>query len=354
MTDTGTKAVQIDGTAPAPPAPRSKERRSVRRDLQGEFSRLSGFGIWGIFILIFAIWTPTTFLSSSTFKSIAGTQSVTVILAVGLLCTLAAGEFDLSIGQNLGTSAVLVSWLMAKHNMPPVLAVLITIAFGAMVGAVNGVITTQVKISSFIGTLAMSSVLLALAEILSDYKFIGPVDSSFQRASGYTPLGVPILAIYAIGLSVFAWYVLEHTPAGRRLYATGANADAARLAGVKTQRYKFWSFVITGLFGATAGCLVASQFGEVSSTVGPSYLLPAFAACFLGATQFKIGRFNVWGTVMALYLLETGVKGLQLVGGPLWVTDLFNGLVLLIAVGVAVVSGRRRAGRVHGAKQHRS
>jgi ribose transport system permease protein len=144
---------------------------------------------------------------------------------------------------------------------------------------------------------------------------------------------------------LLVWWILEHNPVGRRLSATGANEEAARLAGVRTKRFTFWSFVVSGVLASLAGVLLAAKIGSVDPQVGPSYLLPAFAACFLGMTQLKPGRFNVWGTFVALYLLATGVKGLQLAGGQLWITDLFNGVALIGAVSLAVIGERRRAAR---------
>jgi ribose transport system permease protein len=307
--------------------------------------RYSGLALWAAFVVVFALWVPDLFLTSATAKSVAGDQAVTVILALGALFTLAAGQYDLSIAQNLGLSAVVSSSLMVSSHVAPIPAVLMTLACGAAIGAGNGLIVSVVGVNSFIATLGMSSVLLAVTEQISNFQFIGPLPSSFQGVVGHEPLGIPIITVYAVVLAVFVWYVLEHTPIGRRVYATGANPDAARLAGVRTRRYVFWSFVVTGLIASLAGVLVAARVGEVSSDLGPPYLLPAFAACFLGTTQIKLGRFNVWGTVLAIYLLATGVKGLQLAGGQLWITDLFNGLALIGAVSVAVLAQRRRGAR---------
>ena len=114
-------------------------------------------------------------------------------------------------------------------------------------------------------------------------------------------------------------------------------------AGVRTSRHLFLSFVITGFGAGLAGVLIAAKIGSVGPDIGPAYLLPAFAACFLGTTQLKPGRFNVWGTVLAIFLLATGVKGLQLVGGQQWITDAFNGVALIAAVSIAVVAARRAA-----------
>ena len=165
--------------------------------------------------------------------------------------------------------------------------------------------------------------------------------AGFQKVSNHELFGFPLIALYALLLCALVWYLLEHTPIGRRAYAVGANPEAARLAGVRTRRYVIGSFIATSLLATIGGILVASKIGNVAPSLGPAYLLPSFAACFLGTTQIKPGRFNVWGTVIALLLLAIGVKGLQLMGNQLWVTDLFNGLALLVAVSAAVLSAKR-------------
>jgi ribose transport system permease protein len=287
---------------------------------------------------------PDTFLTADTIRSVASDQAITGILALAALIPLLAGGFDLSVAQNLGVSAVVSSALMSKSHVDPPLAVLLTLAMGTGVGIVNGFFVARVGVNSFIATLGMTSALVAVSQIVSDQQFVGPVPDGFQKVANGEVAGVPVLAIYLIAACLLLWWILEHTPLGRRLAATGANADAARLAGVRTTRYVFWSFVVSGALASLAGTLLSAKIGSVDPQVGPSYLLPAFAACFLGMTQLKPGRFNVWGTFVALYLLATGVKGLQLAGGQLWITDLFNGVALVGAVSLAVLGERRRAG----------
>lgn len=341
---------QSDLQSPAPGTTdndRSSSRRmDVARLRSGpRLGRFTGVLLLALFVAVFSAWIPETFLTQATFKAIAGDQAITLVLAVGVLFTLSTGQYDLSAAQNLGFSAVIDTELMVHQHMAWPTALLITLVLGAVVGALNGLFVAVIGVNSFIATLGMSSVLLALTEQISNNQFIGPVPTSFADLASPTPLGVPIVAWYALGLCLLAWYVLEHSPLGRRLAATGANADAARLAGVRTRHMIIGSFIVTGVISALAGALVAAKIGQVSPSIGPPYLLPAFAACFLGTTQFKLGRFNVWGAVLALYLLATGVKGLQLAGGQLWITDLFNGLALLGAVSVAVASQRRRRHR---------
>jgi ribose transport system permease protein len=189
-------------------------------------------------------------------------------------------------------------------------------------------------------------VLIAFSGYISKYQFIGPFPEGFRHIASGTVAGIPTVTVYLIVIAVVVWYLLEHTPAGRKLFATGAGAEAARLAGVRIDRYRFASLVASALLASVAGLLLAAKIGQVGPTIGPEYLLPGFAACFLGTTQFKLGRFNVPGTLLALFLLATGVTGLQQIGGELWITDLFNGVALIVAVSASILAARRKARRL--------
>jgi ribose transport system permease protein len=268
-----------------------------------------------------------------------------VIAAIGLVIPLAAGVFDLAVGAEVGFGAILVAALLAKADVPIPLAILLTILGGAAVGLVNGLLITVIRIDSFIATLGVSSVLLALITWISGGRQILGLSSGFQDLATKQILGITAPVWIMLVLALVAWYVLEKTPAGRRVYATGGNPEAARLAGVKTKRVVVLTLVACGVLTAVAGTLVSSRIATGDPSVGPSYLLPAFSAVFLGSTQFRGGRFNVWGTVVAAYVLAVGIKGLQLAGAPVWIPDLFNGLALLVAVGLARFESAPRSTR---------
>jgi ribose transport system permease protein len=319
-----------------------RERAAQRIARQLSPVRLSGLYLFGLFVVVFAIWVPDTFVTDTTAKAIAGDQAITAILALGALCPLVVGAFDLSMAQNLGLSAVVAGALMSQSGLDPALAIAIVLVMGLTIGVVNGWLVAYVGVNSFIATLGTSSVLLAFSEIVSKYQYVGPVPEGYKNLVSGQPLGIPSVTIYMLVVALLAWYAIEHTPLGRRMHATGAGAEAARLAGISTQRHIFGAFVASGVVASVAGLLLLAKIGQVSSSVGAPYLLPMFAACFLGTTQLKPGRFNVWGTVLALYLLATGVTGLQLAGGSLWITDMFNGVALVLAVAVAVVLEKRR------------
>jgi ribose transport system permease protein len=161
--------------------------------------------------------------------------------------------------------------------------------------------------------------------------------------------GNQVIVVYVIVLALLAWWFLEHTPAGRYIYATGGNSEAARLSGVRVDRWSWISLTISGGVAGLAGVFFTSQTGP-SLTFGATLLLPAFAAAFLGSTQLQPGVFNVWGTIIAIYVLATGVEGLQLVSGQEWLSDMFDGIALILAVALAVNRQRRnrKVGASHG------
>ena len=221
-------------------------------------------------------------------------------------------------------------------------AIIVAVAAGGCVGVFSWLMITRAKIPSFIATLGVSSLLTAVILWVSGSQQIVNLPASFASIGGGQLAGLTYPFYIMLAVSVLAWYVLERTPVGRRVYATGGNVDAmggsseaAALAGVRTSRVLLGALVTCGVVSALAGLLETSQLDTGDPTIGPGYLLPVIAAVFLGSTQFRRGRFNVWGTVVAAYVLATGVKGLQLAGAPIWIPDLFNGAALLLAVGLA-------------------
>jgi ribose transport system permease protein len=215
-------------------------------------------------------------------------------------------------------------------------------ALMAMVGVVNGLLVVRARIDPFITTLGTNSILLAAIYVTSNNENVLGIPQGFQEIASTQVFGIPLPVFYVIALALLLWYVLAWTPLGRRLYATGGGREVARLAGVPTTRYVIGAFITSAVVASAAGVLVIATIGTGSTEVGPSYLLPAFAAGFLGATQFRPGRFNIWGTVLAVYLLATGVKGLVLMGADVWVPDLFNGLALIVAVGLSGIQRRAK------------
>lgn len=325
-------------------SPRTHEVSGLLEHLH--FSRFSGIYFFLIIVAIFAVWVPDTFLTSVTWKTILLSQSLTGILALAVLTPLATGMFDLSIAQTMGFCAVVFGYVSTQGpHLPMVPAIVVTLAVGACVGFFNGFLCGILGLDSLIATLGTTSLLTGLAALIANGKYFGPFSTSVTGLTSGSVLGVPIIAVYMLILAVIVWYGLEHTPIGRRAFATGANPEAARLSGVRIQRFRFWSLVSGSTLAALAGVLLASSLNSVSQSLGPEYLLPAFSAAFLGTTQIKPGRFNVWGTIVAIALLGTGIQGLQLAGADIWITNIFFGAALILAISTSLIVQRTRGRR---------
>lgn len=334
-------SVEIAEQSESALADRSQQRSTTRNWRQMvSFSRISGLYVWAALTIFFA-FAADNFLSSTTIRTVASEQAVTAIVALGLTVALAAGVFDLSISGSMGLAAVVVSKLMAESRWPIPPAIAATLLICALIGIFNSFLVLKLRIHPFIATLGTQSILVALIYVVSDNKNIVGLPSSFRNMASTKVFTVPIPVFYMIALTLLLWFVMAYTPIGRRLYATGGSPEVARLAGIKTSRYVVGAFLTSSVVAAAAGIIVTARIGTGSPELGPSYLLPVFAAGFLGSTQFKPGRFNAWGTVVAVYLLATGVKGLVLMGADFWVPDLFNGLALITAVGLSNLQRRQ-------------
>lgn len=298
-----------------------------------------------VFEIGFAVLViPDLFLQRSTFIAVLNNGTVVALVAIALTMPLATGVYDLSVGSTLALAGVVGGVLETQHGLSLPLAFLAAMLTGACIGGINAFLVVRLKINSLIATLGMSTVLLGLTSGVSGNQQVAGLGQGFLRLAGSQFLGLSWAVYYLAVLALVLYYVLEHTPTGRYLYATGGNPEAARLAGVATGRYVTLSLVLCSVIAAFAGVIQASIIGLASKDIGPQFLLPAFAAAFLGATQFKGGRFNVWGTVLAVYTLAAGVKVLELWTQKFWLNSIFHGVVLIVAVGIASYEGSMRLG----------
>jgi ribose transport system permease protein len=314
-----------------------KGRREVKqRQLNFGFDRFSGLYLWALFIAVFGIWTPDLFLTMDTVHSIASSQAIVAMLGIAVLVPLAAGVFDLSIGATINLSAVTVALLQTKHHYGIWPAIIISVLIGVVIGVMNGLFVVVLNISSFIATLATATIIGAIQVIVTNQSQpLPPTSKPWLQLTQRDVFGFQIVVLYLLLLALVVWWLLEQTPAGRYIYAVGGNAEAARLSGVRVGKWVWLSFISSGTVCGIAGVLYSSLNGP-SLTFGGGLLLPAYAAAFLGSTQLKSGRFNVWGAVIAVYVLATGVRGLQLVTSVQWLNDMFNGVALAAAVAFAV------------------
>lgn len=307
--------------------------------------RFSALYLGVIFIAIFGIWTPHLFLTMSTVDSIASSQAIGAMLGIAVIVPLATGVFDLSIGAVVNLTAVVAAVLMQRDNWNMWAAIVVAVAVGVVIGVVNGFIVVRLRISAFIATLGTATIIGAVQTIVSNQtQPLQPSSTLWQNLTQYQVGGFQVIVFYLIVIALFFWWLLDHTPMGRQLYAVGGNMEAARLTGIKVDKWVWVSLVISASLSGVAGVLYCSLSGP-SLTFGSALLLPAYAAAFLGSTQLKPGRFNIWGTMIAVYVLAIGIQGLQYVTGVQWLGDMFNGIALVVAVGFASLSPVLKARR---------
>jgi ribose/xylose/arabinose/galactoside ABC-type transport system permease subunit len=339
-------------TTESPAAPTGTPERTttwstrLRRGLS--FSSIGGIYVLLLAIVVFSIWVPDTFPHFATVRQVLNNNAISAMAGLTLVVPLAAGVFDISVPYTMTLSGVICTYSIVHNDMPLVLAVVLALLAALVIGVVNGLTVVTFKIDSLIGTLATGFLVQAVVKWrtgsrnVTDPKLSGTFTDIARGQLGIGKdyaLTLPVFYVVAIALAL--WYVLEHTATGRRVYATGFNRDAARLATVQTERLRFGCLIASSLLAGITGIVLASSIGSGSPTGGNTYLLPAFAAVFLGATQLKSGRFNAWGTIIAVILLGTGTTGLGLAKQSQWVQDTFTGVVLIASLAVTGFQVRR-------------
>lgn len=341
MSDQSASATAAVGAEP-PPAAERTTRRGWPASLS--FTRIGTVYIWIVAVIVFSAWKPGIFPQYLTVTGVLNAAAIPGLLALALVVPLAAGVFDLSVGFILGMANVVTASLL-NHGQPLITTIVLTLLVCLAVGIVNGIVVVLMRVDSFIGTLATGSLLTAAILAVSGNQEItgdvGTIQNLVARNLHFITL--PVFVFLAV--AVVLWFVLDLTVTGRRIYATGLGKEQARLAGISTGRLQFGSFLVSAVLAGAAGIMLTGVVGSGSPAAGPAYLIPAFAAAFLGATQLKDGLFNAPGTVMAVLLLGTINEGLALATSALWAPYVFNGVVLIAALGLRVLQSHRAARR---------
>lgn len=306
--------------------------------------RYALLGAWGAVVVVFGLLRPDTFLSIANFSTIFGSQAVLVVLTLALLVPLTAGDYDLSVAAAMGLSAMTLAIVNVEHGWPIGAAIAAAIGVGLLIGLVNGAIVVLLGIDSLIVTLGTSTFVAGVILWVSDSQTISGVSTRLTDAVVGTRLfEIPLAFYYGIALGLVMYYVFEFMPIGRRLLFVGRGRSVARLSGIRVVRLRWGAFMVSGMISALAGVLYVGTLGSADPTSSLSFLLPAFAAAFLGATAIMPGRFNPIGSIAAVYFLVTGITGLQLLGVQTFVQQLFYGGALVLAVALSQLARRRDA-----------
>ncbi|WP_176085325.1 ABC transporter permease [Martelella sp. HB161492] len=296
-----------------------------------------------LLIILFSIMLPDTFPTMLNVRSIISDKAIIAILSLAAMIPMAAGRIDLTVGYGIVLWHILAISLQTMFGLPWPVAVLIVLSLGCLTGLVNGFLVEVAKIDAFIATLGTGTVLYAIALWhTGGRQVVGMLPQGFYALNGTMVFGLPITGFYVLGIALVMWIALEYLPIGRYLYAIGANPKAAALNGIPVRKFVVGAFISSGFLSALAGVLLASKLRIGQASVGLEYLLPALVGAFLGSTTIKPGRVNVWGTVVGVVILAVGISGIQQFGGSFFVEPLFNGVTLLVAIGIAGYAQRKR------------
>jgi ribose transport system permease protein len=319
-------------------APRAANRQR-RISGSGVFEFLNRFSlvfVLAILLVVFSAVIPDSFFTVDNFRSIANEQIIIVFLAIAVTMPLIVGEFDLSVGYVLGLAQALVVGFVSKTGMHEAPAILVVLLICAGIGLINGLLVVRLHINALIATLATGSILTGMIFWYTGGQVLFEnVPESFVAIARREVTGIPLPIWYAAVVVAAVAIFFSYFPTGRRMYAIGGNRQAALISGIRVDRLIITTFVVSALLSGVAGVLIASRLGTAQPGLGPQFLLPAFAAAFLGATTIRPGRFNVLGAVVAVYVLAVPISGLQQLGVPSWFEYVFNGAALIVAVSLS-------------------
>ena len=290
-----------------------------------------------LMIVIFSILSPDAFPTLNNFVNVLNQASLATIIAGGLTLAVVVGELDLSIGYAASLHGVLVTGLIVHDKLPIALAIVIVLALGALIGVVNGLIVTKLRVNSVIATLGVGTIIVGLAFAYSSgVPIVAGVPEGFLQLSlGRWLFGIPNPIIIMADVVVGLWVLVERTAIGQEIQAVGGNPIAARLAGISVDRIKILGFVISAVCAALTGALLASRLGSGTTNAADSYLLTAFAAVFLGSATLRDGEFHVLGTFIGTLIIVFGFNGLNIFGAPTFSQYVFQGTILVVAVALS-------------------
>lgn len=298
--------------------------------------------VWIILFIVYSVLMPETFCTWMNVRTILGSQAVLVICAMAILVPIIAGDYDMSVAANLTLVNIVVAKLNVEMGIPIFLAALIGLLLGTAIGVINGLIVTKFNIDPFIVTMGTQTLIGGCCLMISQTTITGVSQVIKDVVYVKRIAGISPSFFYAVIICAFLAYFFEKTAAGKRILIVGRSRQVAQLSGINVSKTRFLCFVASGAISAFGGIIYTGVLGGGNPTAGLAYLMPAFAAVFLGSTCLKPGRFNAVGTVIAVYFLTTGTNGLTLQGAQSYITNIFYGAALIIAVVFSVVAKKNR------------
>jgi ribose transport system permease protein len=319
----------------------SDEAAVASRDLRGRLPRRipSGAIVYLGFILVLGFFSialrDSGFLSVDNLLNILRQTAFVSIMAFGMTFALSAGEIDLSIGQVVAMSAMVTAVLL--RDVGPIVAIPAGLAVGLVVGLTNGLLTTRLRVPSFLITLGMAGVVGGLSRWITETKPVPVLDEGYTFAFGSGDLGpVPTLVVWTLGALLVSQVVYRKTTFGRELLATGGNRTAARYSGINTTRIRVTALVICSMAAALAGMLYIGRLHGARYTLGEPDLLTVIAAAVIGGTSMAGGRGSMVGALVGSLVMGILNNGLILMGLSVTEQMIARGVIIIVAVALSL------------------
>lgn len=295
-------------------------------------------------IALFSALSPDTFPRYSNFTAIASANAPLLLLGLAVTTTLRVGDFDLSVSAIMIVSATVSGLMVGKSHHSAGLAIVCALLIALAIGLVNGCLVVLAGLDSFVTTLGTMTLATGLAYAFSGSAVVYGYGGDLLSLARKHVFGLQLEVLIGWAIALLLWLVFEWTVVGRQWLFSGGNREAALLLGLPVKRLRMGAYLVGSLLSGLAGVLLAGSIGSVDPSSGGEYLLTPFAAAFLGTAAIALGRFNVVGTLIGLYTLGVGVSGLQLLGAPPWISNIFSGGTLVVALAFAAVLQRRGPG----------
>ncbi|NDL63631.1 ABC transporter permease [Enterobacteriales bacterium SAP-6] len=308
---------------------------------------------WGMLLTVVALvalfgLASDNFLDPNNIVNILRAIAIVTVIAIGVSISLAVGGFDLSVGSTASLANALVISMFVWHGLDTTQAILLTLAACTLVGLFNAFLIVVLKIPDMLATLGS---LFVVQGVAMTYSFGGSITQNMVLPSGdmaegeipaiFSTLGqVPVIVIIMLAVTAVVQLYLSLTKHGRRMYAIGGNPEAARLAGIRTARYRILAYIISSWLAALGGILLASRIGSSQVNAGGGYLMDAVAAAYIGFSLAGSGKPNALGTLVGAVILGVLQNGLVMMSVPYYAMDIIKGLVLAAALAITYIQRR--------------
>lgn len=293
--------------------------------------KYSVYIILAVLILLFSYFNPQ-FFSGKNFYNLLTQNTYFLIASVGLAFVMIGGGIDLSVGYQMSLVGVVAAMLMTEKNWPVWLTVIFAIVLGTVLGIINGLIVTSIKIFPLIATLATSTVFQGISYTISQAKTYRELPDSFRILSTEKILGLPLDVYLTIFIIILAAYILNKTYYGRHILAVGGNAEVARLSGINAKLVQISTYGICSFFFAIATLDMISKSNSTSSSFGPGTEFTCMTAAIVGGISFIGGKGSMLGLTAGVFIMQVLGNGMQLAGWGTYSQYIVKGIILLLAV----------------------